>query len=108
MTIHSDEEQYEISDNYGTPNSLMLKQVREAGFKPIGITVMICEETFIFKSDEEAQKAAEKFLPEGWWYGFGSWDDTRNKYVKDMYNGIEDDAPIVYWLDKNFEPKENT
>lgn len=106
MFDYYDGELEEISKNYGTPNSVMLKEVRAAGFKPIGITVLICEETFIFKGEEEATKASEQFLPEGWWYGFGSWEDTRQEYVKNMYGGDEDAAPIVYWLDKNFAPKE--
>lgn len=92
-------------DNYGTPNSLLLKEVREAGFKPIGITVLMCEETFIFKGKEEAQRAWEKFKPEGWWYDFGSWEDTRKEYVKEIYGGNEEDAPTIYWLDPNFAPK---
>ena len=106
MVEYSDEEYEKISENYGTPNSVLLKKVREAGFKPIGITVLMCEETFIFKGDAEAKAAWEIFKPEGWWYGFGSWEDTRQQYVKDIYGGDEEDAPIVYWLDKNFAPKE--
>lgn len=96
---------YEEFGEYGTPNSYLLKLVRDAGFKPIGITVLLCEETFIFKGIEEAKRAANMFLPEGWWYGFDSWEDTRQEYVKDMYHGDEDAAPIVYWLDPNFAPK---
>lgn len=95
----------EYHNNYGTPDSLLLKEVREAGFKPIAITVLMCEETFIFKSEVEAQKAAEKFLPEGWWYGFGSWEDTRHSYVKEVYAGDDDLAPTIYWFDNNFAPK---
>lgn len=106
MITYSDEELFEISDNYGKPNSVLLKKIREAGFKPIGITVLMCEETFIFKGKAEAQAAWEIFKPEGWWYDFGSWEDTRQKYVKDIYGGNEEDAPTIYWLDKNFAPKE--
>jgi len=47
------------------------------------------------------------FLPEGWWYDFSSWIDARKVYVKESYRGIDDDAPIVYWLDHNFAPKIN-
>ena len=90
---------------YGTPDSLFLKEVRDAGFKPIAITVMICEETLVFKTEEEAQRAADKFLPEGWWYGLSAFDVSREEYVKEMYGGDEDQAPIVYWLDDNFKPK---
>lgn len=105
MKTYSDEELYEISDNYGTPNSVLLKAVREAGFKPIGITVLMCEETFIFKDKMQATAAWEIFKPEGWWYGFGDWEETRQQYVKDIYGGNEEDAPIIYWLDFNFAPK---
>jgi len=105
MFDYYDGELEEISRNYGTPDSVLLKDVRAAGFKPIGITVLICEETFIFKGEDEATKAAEQFLPEGWWYGFGAWEDTRQEYVKKFYGGVEEDAPTVYWLDKNFAPK---
>lgn len=93
-------------DAYGTPNSELLQKVREAGFKPIAITVMLCEETFVFKGKEETQKAANMFLPEGWWYDFGSFEDSRKEYIKDVYRGDEDAAPMVYWLDPNFAPKD--
>ena len=105
MELYNNDELQMIHDNYGTPNSVLLKEVQEAGFKPIGITVLMCEETFIFKGNKEAKDAAEKFLPEGWWYGFSDWEETRKEYVKEYYNGDEDLAPIVYWLDKNFESK---
>jgi len=105
MFDFDDEQLKKISDGYGTPNSVLLKEVHEAGFKPIAITVVICEETFIFKGKQEAQAAADKFLPEGWWYDFGNWEDTRQEYVKKFYGGDEDQAPTVYWLDNNFAPK---
>lgn len=92
-------------DAYGTPESVLLKKIIAAGFKPIAITTIICEETFIFKSEAEAEAAAKIFLPEGWWYGFGSWDKTREEYVKKFYDGDEECAPMVYWLDTNFAPK---
>ena len=100
----NEDELQEIHDNYGTPDRVLLKEVRAAGFKPIGITVVMCEETFIFKGNAPAKEAAEKFLPEGWWYGLSDWYDAREEYLKEYY-GNEEDAPIVYWLDKNFEPR---
>ena len=106
MFEFDEDELQRISDGYGTPNSVLLQQIREAGFKPIAISVVICEETFIFKSKQEAEAAAEKFLPEGWWYDFSGWEETRKEYVKKFYGGDEDSAPLVYWLDKNFAPKE--
>lgn len=103
--IVDEEELMKWHNHYGTPESELLKEIREAGFKPIGITVLMCEETFIFKGEPEAKAASEKFLPEGWWYGFGAWEDTRIEYVKEFYGGDEEAAPTIYWLDSNFAPK---
>jgi len=91
--------------NYGTPNSFLLEKIKERGFKPIGITVMMCEETFIFKSEKEAAEAWRLFAPEGWWYGFDSWEKAHIEYLKDFYPNNEELGPTVYWLDKNYEPK---
>jgi len=92
-------------NTYGTPNSRFLNEIRNAGFNPIAITVMMCEETIVFKSKAEALRAWEKFKPEGWWYNLSDFDESHEQYVKEMYGGDEDRAPLVYWLDKNFEPK---
>lgn len=105
MTEEYDKYQEEM-DVYGTPDSVLLKMVREAGFKPIGITLMMCEETFIFKGNKEAKEAWEMFSPEGWWYGLASfwkeWDD----YHKQMGNYDHEEVDsAIHWLDKNFEPK---
>jgi len=97
---------YSLHDASGTPDSHLLKEIRDAGFKPIGITVMMCEETFIFKNKIEANLAAEKFMPEGWWYGIDEWIETRIEYVKENYGGDEELAPTIYWFDNNFAPKE--
>ena len=104
-----DDYQDEMADNpnvYGTPESILLKMVKEAGFKPIGITVMMCEETFIFKGSKEADEAAKMFLPEGWWYGLsGFWDDWE-VYLKNV--GVVDSEEAqesIHWLDPNFKPK---
>lgn len=59
---------------WGTPTSYSLDVIRKHGYNPIAITTIICEETFIFKTDEEASKAYEdleinKGVVDGWWYG---------------------------------------
>jgi len=77
----------EWHDGYGNEKSPMLKRIREAGFKPIAITVMICEETFVFRSEDEAKRAAKIFLPEGWWYSLKDFDAAREAYVKRHYEG---------------------
>jgi len=96
-------------NTYGTPQSKLLQQVIDAGFKPIAITTMICEETFVFKNDIEAKSAWEKFKPEGWWYGYSTFIDARKKYIKDLTQIHSHEAldylDGVYWLDKNYAPK---
>lgn len=97
------EDHPDYHENYGKPNSYFLKEVREAGFKPIGITVMMCEETFIFETKEEAKSAWKAFSPEGFWYYLEQWGESRKNYVDEAYNGVEEDAPPVYWLNEKSE-----
>lgn len=86
-------------------NRNLLDEVRKAGFKPIGYTTMICEETFIFKSKKEATDAWRMFKNDGFWYNFSEFIDEWKEYINDVYDGNEELAPIVYWFDKNYEPK---
>jgi hypothetical protein len=88
----------EWNKNYGTDKSFLLKDICNAGFKPIGITIMICEETFIFETMEECENAAKMFLPEGWWYDIESFKKARTEYVKTFYEDDVTKAPKVYWL----------
>ncbi len=90
---------------YGTDKSESVEKLRNAGFNPIGITNMLCEETFIFNTDEEAQKAFEYFeknpvgdVIQGWWYGIVEFEFSRQEYVLCLCDGIEEDAPAIYWL----------
>jgi len=84
---------------YGTPKSDLLKEIIQAGFKPLLITVLMCEETFVFQTHEEADAAAKMFLPEGWWYSIDEWDQTYNNYLKEF--GVEEGhEPVVHWLNK--------
>lgn len=89
-------------ETYGTDKSEFLKEVQDAGFSPIGITIMTCEETLIFKTEKEAKEAFVKMdTNEGWWYGMDgeeSWEKTRKEYVDEVYNGDENKAPKIYWL----------
>lgn len=93
----------EWHDNYGKDTSLLLKKIQDENFNPIAVTVMMCEETFVFKTDEEAKKASEKFLPEGFWYGLDQFIIDRIDYVKEIYDGKSYAASPIYWLDKIFE-----
>lgn len=61
--------------------------LKSADFKPLFYTVMMCEDTFIFATREEAHAAFERFEKphSGWWYGA---DEFFNKsypdYLKDF------------------------
>ena len=90
-------------ERYGTDRSYFLKTVKEKGHNPIGITVMLCEETFIFATEEEQEAAAKDFMPEGWWHAVSDWEESRTKYVNDMYKGVEASAPKVYCLDDKYK-----
>ena len=86
---------------YGTDKSELLQEVIKVGFKPIAITVMICEETFVFETEEEAHRAAAIFMPEGWWYGLDGkypWEQTLKDYVNGFYDGDQTKSPVVYKL----------
>lgn len=87
--------------NYGTPGSPLLAKIREKGFNPIAITVMICEETFVFRTDKEAHEAFKVMKTnEGWWYGMDGkypWETTLKEYREQFYPD-GDNYPIVYDL----------
>ena len=88
------------SDNYGKPTSLLLEKVKSQGFKPIAITIMMCEETFVFETESEANKAANMFLPEGWWYELEQFQIEFDKYIQENYNSDYDKGPKVHWLNE--------
>lgn len=58
---------------WNTPKSISIKILKDNGFNPIGITWYGCEETFIFETQEELNRAHKKCQMEdhtvdGWWY----------------------------------------
>lgn len=75
---------------YGKPNSWCLEAIKKLGFKPIYITTMLCEQTFVFETEKEAIEACNTFQKkyntnEGWWYGLDGqypWEQTVREYVK--------------------------
>ena len=79
---------------FNTDKSYSLKLIRDHGYNPIGITTIICEETFIFETEEEASEAHNDLqviheVVDGWWYskiGFEKALETLNE------------EPKVYWL----------
>lgn len=88
----------------GTPTSYALEMLQQHGLKPIGITYYVGEETFIFKTQEEAKKGWGIMRPHGWWYTLSQWDDIVEKAESLLEK--EYISPVC-WLDKNYEPKIN-
>lgn len=99
-------------NEYGTPESVVLKYLIDGGHNPIGISVMACEETFIFQTKKESSAAynfinmpESPWVNEGWFYaiddnGEWPWEKARKDYVDSCYKGSEHNAPKVYWLKK--------
>ena len=87
---------YEQGYRYNTDKSYSLKLLNDAGHFPIGLTTMICEETFIFKTEKEADKACESGVlgNEGWFYGKKAFKKALEQYEKDM--GYKNE---IFWLD---------
>ena len=88
---------YEQGYRYNTDKSYSLKLLNDAGYFPIGLTTMICEETFIFKTEKEADKACESGVlgNEGWFYGKKAFKKALEQYEKDM--GYKNE---IFWLDE--------
>lgn len=97
------DEHPDYNKRYGTDKSYWLEDIKSEGFKPLGITVMVCEETIIMETQEECDKAWEIFKPEGWWYTVDQWEKVRQDYIKDMYDGDETKGPKVYCLDEKYK-----
>lgn len=99
-------EEMEQYTGYGTPESPTLKDLNSKGLFPIGITTMMCEETFIFRGKKEAEEGAKYHMPDGWWYDLaGFWIDW-DAYHKEMgrHQGEETDD-LIYWLNDSYKPK---
>lgn len=79
------------------------------GFKPIAVTQMFFEETFVFETDEEATAAFEKFEKfgtgtreiMGWWYGKDNFLKTVEEYEKDFDTKVK-----IYWLNNENDSTE--
>lgn len=77
--------------------------IKTNGFNPIAVTQMFMEDTFVFKTEDEAQKAYrllerdenEKWIGKvvGWWYGKRRFSATVHDYEKEM-----DFKVLIYWL----------
>lgn len=77
--------------------------IRSNGFDPIGVSQIMLEDTFIFETDEEAEKAFNILEKEGdpsgkkivgWWYGKESFFEEKKRYEEQW----EDTTVLVHWL----------
>ena len=97
------DEHPDYNERYGTDKSYWLEQIKAKGFNPVGITVMLCEETIIMETKEEIDKAWEIFKPEGWWYTVDQWEEVRADYVKDYKYNFDGVAPKVYCMNNKYK-----
>ena len=76
--------------------------IRNAGFKPIAVSQMYFEDTFVFEKSDEANKAYKQLEDcddtkvVGWWYGKGDFEKAVKEYENenDGYSKVR-----VHWLD---------
>lgn len=89
-----------------------MQKIIAAGFKPLAITTMICEETFVFQTKKEYEEVLKhfensKYKNEGWWYAIEDdkyfWDETIKWYRETTYKDDPENAPKVYWLNGKVE-----
>jgi len=88
---------------YNTDTSPSLLIIREHGFHPIAITCMMCEETFLFETDEESHAAYNRLevelnLVSGWWYSSSDWADAFESHCNAIYDGDRSLAAPIYWF----------
>jgi hypothetical protein len=88
-----------------------LKTLYKYGHYPIGITTMMCENTFIFETENEAIKAHKELeseesiiskeeIVQGWWYSKEEWSDIHKEYIKEMYDNDIEKSPKIYRIKK--------
>ncbi len=81
-----------------------LEILKSAGYKPIAVTTMMCENTFVFETQDEANRAFLQFEKHpqgecisGWWYGREDFSKALDDYKKEftLPLGYE---PHVIWF----------
>jgi hypothetical protein len=88
---------------WNTDKSYSIKLLRDHGHKPIGITNVMCEETFIFNSKEECDKAhwemqVQERLVDGWWYSKEEFEKMLS--TEPMFQQ-KNGKPKIYWLNED-------
>lgn len=87
---------------YCTDTSPSLMTIIEHGFSPIAITSHFLEETFVFNTKKEADRAYKRMekklgLVSGWWYGRKDWEkELADSIKKGEY--YENGHPKIYTL----------
>lgn len=92
----------------GNTHARNINNIRKFGFKPIGFTVMMCENTFIFETEDEALRAYNKFETgknktkgrrplciQGYWYSRRDFEAEYSEY-KSQFPDCRD----VVWFEK--------
>lgn len=85
-----------------------LELLKKHGYKPIAVSQLMMEDTFVFETEEEATKAYEQFEVKpkedeaiiGWWHGRESFAKAVECYETQM-NEIHKENPLqvlVHWL----------
>jgi hypothetical protein len=77
-----------------------IKTIKKNGFKPIGVAQIYFEDTFIFETQEEAERAyntldKDSSLVVGYWYGKCDFFDEVINYEKD---GETNSKVKIIWL----------
>ncbi len=76
-----------------------LEIIRNAGFKPIAVSQMYLEDTFVFETPEEATEAynqledCENGKLAGWWYGKEEFEKSVKEHESNL--GVK---VLVHWL----------
>lgn len=75
--------------------------IKDHGFYPIAVTQLYNEDTFVFKTSDEAIAAYESLenredsILKAWWYGLEEFNETVSKYETRFPNT----EVKVFWLD---------
>ncbi|QQR76944.1 hypothetical protein IPJ63_01650 [Candidatus Nomurabacteria bacterium] len=99
------EQQYKWMEENNIPQDLRkyyfdLEVLKTHDYKPVAVTTMMCENTFVFETEDEAIRAFEQFEKHpsgeyisGWWYSRESFDSSIKEYAKEV--GYD---PKVIWF----------
>ena len=80
-----------------------LELVRKNGHNPIAVATLLCESTFCFKTEHQAEIAHKELekdknpsIVQGWWYGKKRFISSIKEYEKQYEREVN-----VFWLNEN-------